>query len=72
MELSLPTKELLSLPTILALLGFISAAQTAAIAIVGEYVVRCYREAQARPPFVIRAKAGSTNQVQPNPDQRRL
>ncbi len=64
-ELTLPTKEFLSLPAILALLGFISAAQTAAIAIVGEYVVRCYREAQARPPFVIRGKSVSVNQVQP-------
>jgi len=63
--LILPTKEILSLPTLFALLGFVSSAQTAAIAIVGEYVVRCYREAQARPPFVIRGKTSSVNQAQP-------
>ena len=63
--LILPTKEILSLPTLFALLGFVSSAQTAAIAIVGEYVVRCYREAQARPPFVIRGKTSSANQAQP-------
>ena len=62
--LTLPAEEILSLPTLLALLGFISAAQTAAIAIVGEYVVRCYREAQARPPFIIRGKTVPTDQTQ--------
>lgn len=41
---------------IIAILGFFSAAQTASIAIIGEYVVRCYREAQGRPPFIIRRK----------------
>lgn len=43
-----------SLPVVLAVAGFVAAAQTAAIALVGEYVVRSYREAQGRPPFVIR------------------
>ncbi len=62
-ELLFPSKENISLPTILALLGFISATQTTAIAIVGEYVVRCYREAQARPSFVIRDRTTGTDQA---------
>ena len=45
--------------TVIAVIGFISAAQTAGVAIVGEYVVRCYREAQGRPTFVIRRKINS-------------
>ena len=61
--LSSPAKETVSLPTILALLGFISAAQTAAVAIVGEYVVRCYREAQARPSFIMRGKTASNDKA---------
>ena len=63
-EATFSTKENLSLSTLLALLGFISAAQTAAIAMVGEYVVRCYREAQARPAFVIREKLVAGNKAE--------
>ena len=62
-ELIFPSKENISLPTILALLGFVSATQTVAIAIVGEYVVRCYRETQARPSFVIRGRTTATKQT---------
>ena len=62
-EATFSKKENLSFSTLLALLGFISAAQTAAIAIVGEYVVRCYREAQARPAFVIREKFVTRNKA---------
>ena len=43
-----------SLAAIIAVAGLFTAAQTAAVAIVGEYVVRTYREAQGRPPWVIR------------------
>ena len=32
----------------------VGAAQTAAVAIVGEYVVRTYRESQGRPTWVVR------------------
>jgi SH3-like domain-containing protein len=32
----------------------VAAVQTAAVAIVGEYVVRTYREAQGRPTWVVR------------------
>lgn len=66
-ETTFSTKENLSLSTLLTLLGFISAAQTAAIAIVGEYVVRCYREAQARPAFVIREKIVADNKAETIP-----
>ncbi len=50
------TQDQTGLPTILAVIGFISSAQTAGIAIVGEYTVRCYRETQSRPTFIIRKK----------------
>jgi glycosyltransferase involved in cell wall biosynthesis len=43
-----------TLPAVLAVVGLIAAVQTAAIALVGEYVVRGYRETQGRPPYVIR------------------
>ena len=43
-----------SLPAVLAVVGLFAAVQTAAIALVGEYVVRGYRETQGRPPYVIR------------------
>ena len=66
-ELIFPSGRNISLPMILALLGFLSATQTAAIAIVGEYVVRCYREAQARPSFVIRGRTASNHQSPANP-----
>jgi hypothetical protein len=32
--------------------------QTFSVAIVGEYVVRAYREAQGRPPWVVRRAIG--------------
>jgi len=47
-----------SLPAVLAVVGLIAAVQTAAIALVGEYVVRGYRETQGRPPYVIRRVIG--------------
>jgi len=36
----------------------VAAVQTAAVAIVGEYVVRTYREAQGRPTWVVRRTLG--------------
>lgn len=47
-----------SLPAVLAVVGLIAAVQTAAIALVGEYVVRGYRETQGRPAYVIRRTIG--------------
>ena len=43
-----------SLAALVAVVGFLGAIQTAAVAIVGEYVVRTYREAQSRPTWVVR------------------
>jgi dolichol-phosphate mannosyltransferase len=43
-----------SLAAILAVAAFVGALQTAAVAVVGEYVVRTYREAQARPTWVVK------------------
>jgi len=43
-----------SLAAVIAVAGLMAAAQTAAVAIVGEYVVRTYRESQGRPTWVVR------------------
>jgi len=43
-----------SLAAIFAVAAFVGAVQTAAVAVVGEYVVRTYREAQSRPTWVVR------------------
>jgi hypothetical protein len=48
----------LSLAAITAVVAFVAAVQTAAVAIVGEYVVRAYREAQGRPSWVVRRTLG--------------
>lgn len=47
-----------ALPAVLAVVGWLTAVQTAAIALVGEYVVRSYREIQGRPSFIIRQSIG--------------
>jgi hypothetical protein len=47
-----------SLAAVLAVATMVAAVQTAAVAIVGEYVVRAYREAQGRPPWVVRRTIG--------------
>jgi glycosyltransferase involved in cell wall biosynthesis len=47
-----------SLAAITMIVGLVAAIQTAAVAIVGEYVVRGYREAQGRPPWVVRRTIG--------------
>ncbi len=52
-----------TLPAVLAITGFIAAVQTVAIALVGEYVVRGYRETQGRPPYVIRRTIGERAEV---------
>lgn len=43
-----------SLAAVTAVIGCVAAVQTAAVSIVGEYVVRGYREAQGRPTSVVR------------------
>jgi dolichol-phosphate mannosyltransferase len=47
-----------SLAAVTAVVGLVAAVQTAAVAIVGEYVVRTYREAQGRPTWVVRRTIG--------------
>jgi dolichol-phosphate mannosyltransferase len=47
-----------SLAAITAIATLVAAVQTAAVAIVGEYVVRAYREAQGRPTWVVRRSIG--------------
>ncbi len=47
-----------SLAAVTAVVSLVAAVQTAAVAIVGEYVVRAYREAQGRPTWVIRRTIG--------------
>ncbi len=47
-----------SLAAITAVATLVGAVQTAAVAIVGEYVVRGYREAQGRPTWVVRRTIG--------------
>lgn len=44
----------ISLAALVAVATLVGAAQTMAVAIVGEYVVRTYREAQGRPTWVVR------------------
>jgi len=47
-----------SLAAIIAIVCLAGSVQTAAVAVVGEYVVRGYREAQGRPPWVVRRTIG--------------
>lgn len=47
-----------SLAAVTAVVSLVAAVQTAAVAIVGEYVVRAYREAQGRPTWVVRRMIG--------------
>jgi dolichol-phosphate mannosyltransferase len=48
----------ISLAAVTAVVATVAAVQTAAVAIVGEYVVRTYREAQGRPTWVVRRTLG--------------
>ena len=49
-----PQQAGISLAAVIAVAALVGAAQTAAVAIVGEYVVRTYRESQGRPTSVVR------------------
>lgn len=53
-----PPREGISLASVTAIAAFVASIQTAAIAIVGEYVARTYREVQGRPSWVIRRTIG--------------
>lgn len=53
-----PREGGVSLAAITAIATLVAAVQTAAVAIVGEYVVRAYREAQGRPTWVVRRTIG--------------
>jgi dolichol-phosphate mannosyltransferase len=61
-----PAAPGVSLAAVVAVAALVGAVQTAAVAIVGEYVVRTYREAQGRPTWVVRrtinAGAGAASQ----------
>jgi len=48
----------ISLATLTAVVALVAAVQTAAVAVVGEYVVRAYRETQGRPMWVVRRSIG--------------
>jgi len=49
-----PAPAGLSLAAVVAVAALVGAVQTAAVAIVGEYVARTYREVQGRPTWVVR------------------
>jgi polyisoprenyl-phosphate glycosyltransferase len=53
-----PPRQDLTLAAVTAVAALIAAVPTAAVALVGEYVARTYREVQGRPPWVIRRTIG--------------
>ncbi|MCS5617820.1 MAG: glycosyltransferase family 2 protein, partial [Pirellulales bacterium] len=53
-----PPREGLSLAALTAVASLVAAVPTAAVAVVGEYVVRGYREVQGRPTWVVRRTIG--------------
>jgi polyisoprenyl-phosphate glycosyltransferase len=53
-----PRQAGVSLAAITAVVALVASVQTAAVAVVGEYVVRAYREAQGRPTWVVRRSIG--------------
>ena len=55
----------ISLAALIAVAALVGAAQTMAVAIVGEYVVRTYREAQGRPTWVVRRTINGQGAVLP-------
>jgi dolichol-phosphate mannosyltransferase len=54
-----------SLAALIAVVSLVGAAQTAAVAIVGEYVVRTYRESQGRPTSVVRRTINAAGTAAP-------
>jgi dolichol-phosphate mannosyltransferase len=51
-------REGLSFASIIAIVTLVASVQTSAVAIVGEYVARTYREVQGRPSWVVRRTIG--------------
>ena len=60
-----------SLAAIVAVATLVGAVQTAAVAIVGEYVVRTYREAQGRPTWVVRRTINAKSAAASPPERAR-
>ncbi|MFM8413913.1 MAG: glycosyltransferase family 2 protein [Planctomycetota bacterium] len=58
-----PPRPGISLAAVTAVVSLVAAVQTAAVAIVGEYVARTYREVQGRPPWVVRRTIGPAAQA---------
>ncbi|MFM9197364.1 MAG: glycosyltransferase family 2 protein [Planctomycetia bacterium] len=54
-----------SLAAVVAVAALVAAAQTAAVAVVGEYVVRTYRESQGRPTWVVRRTINAAGTAAP-------
>jgi len=54
-----------SLAAVIAVVSLVGAAQTAAVAIVGEYVARTYRESQGRPTWVVRRTINAAGTAAP-------
>ena len=46
--------------TITAVIALVGAIQTTAVALVGEYVIRTYREVQGRPSWVVKKTTGGS------------
>ncbi len=59
-----PPREAISFASILAIVACVAAVQTSAVAIVGEYVARTYREVQGRPSWVVRRTIGNAASTQ--------
>lgn len=62
-----PDASGISLAAIVAVACIVAAIPTAAVAIVGEYVVRTYREAQGRPTWVVRRTLNAPGDYQTAP-----
>jgi glycosyltransferase involved in cell wall biosynthesis len=60
-----PPRESVSLAALAAVATLVAAIPTAAVAIVGEYVARTYREVQGRPTWVIRRTIGRAAEARP-------
>ncbi len=60
-----PSREQVSLAALTAIASLVATVPTVAVAIVGEYVARTYREVQGRPTWVIRRTLGRTAEARP-------
>lgn len=60
----------ISLASVVAIVALVAAVQTSAVAIVGEYVARTYREVQGRPSWIIRRTIGPASSTVQKPTSR--